>query len=94
MEIKLIIGNEEKTFKAPFISARKLRNTLVISEKVNTEGFNVGLMDEVSEFLVEIYGYKFTSDELLDGYPSNKFFEKALEDMNYIIQGFDNSVKN
>ena len=94
MKINLILNNQEKTFEAPFVSARQLKNTLELSEKVDKEGLTVEVIDKLCTFVVGIYGNQFTVDELLDGYPAQEFFMKALEDMQNIIHGFDKSVKN
>lgn len=93
MQIKLLIGGQEKTFTAPFVSTRRLKETLVLSNKVQN-GFDEKVLDEVGEYLVNIYGKQFTLDELLDGFPANKFFEKALEDMQIVIGNFDEKIKN
>jgi len=93
MKITLIINGEEKTFTAPFISTRKLKKTLALSEKVNN-GFSVETIDEIAEYIADIYGNQFTQNDVLDGFPGNEFFNKALEDMEAIIEGFNNKVKN
>ena len=93
MKITLKINNEDKTYVAPFISARKLKETLKLSNKVQN-GFTEELMDELAEYEVGLYGNQFTSDDLLDGYPSNEFFNKVLEDIEVVIGDFNASVKN
>lgn len=93
MEITLLIDGKEKTFTAPFVSTRKLKDTLKLSEKV-AAGFTSEVVDETAEYMCDIYGHKFTSDELLDGYPAQKYFSKVLEDMSAIINGFNEAVKN
>ena len=93
MEITLLINGKEKTYKAPFISARNLKKTLQLSEKVQS-GITDEIMDELAEYEVSLYGNQFTSDELLDGYEASKFFKKVLEDLEKVIGEFDLSVKN
>jgi len=93
MEITLLIDGKEKTFTAPFISTRKLKDTLKLSEKV-AEGFTSEVVDETAEYMCDIYGKKFTVDNLLDGFPAQKYFNKVLEDMTAIINGFNEVVKN
>lgn len=93
MEIVLKIDDKDTKFIAPFVSARKLKDTLKLSEQVQ-KGFTVEIMDELAEFEVGLYGDKFTIDELLDGYPAGKFFDKVLEDMQVVIGNFNTSVKN
>lgn len=93
MEIILKINNEDKKFIAPFVSTRRLKETLKLSEKVQ-EGFTLEIMDEVAEYEVSLYGNQFTVDDLLDGYPAENFFNKVLEDMENVVGQFNESVKN
>lgn len=93
MEITLLINGEEKTFKAHFISARKLKEAFSLTEKAQ-EGLDRKFLDDTSKFMVDIYGNQFTEDELLDGYDATKFFEKVLKDLQYILAGFSEKTKN
>ncbi|MEG2787344.1 MAG: hypothetical protein RR942_05930 [Romboutsia sp.] len=97
MKIELIINNEEKTFTAPFISARKLKETIKLSKKlqvVEKEGFDESIMDELVAYEVKLYGDAFTADELLDGYSGSEFFEKILSDINSVVGSFGTALKN
>ncbi|MBY6758636.1 hypothetical protein HYH82_15190 [Clostridium botulinum] len=93
MTITLLIDGKEKIFKAPFISTRRLKETLSLSEKI-CDGITVETIDEVAEHLVEIYGEQFTIDELYDGFPANEFANKAIEDMQRVLGNFEDKVKN
>lgn len=93
MKINLIIDNKEKTFIAPFISTRRLKETLALSNKVQ-HGFDEKVLDELGIYLVNLYGKQFTLDDLLDGFPSSEFFNKALDDMQKVIGDFNLQIKN
>lgn len=93
MKITLRINKEEKTFTAPFVSARKLKETIKLSVKVQN-GVGEELMDELIDYEVSLYGNQFTADELLDGYPSSGFFNKIFEDLENVIGEFNTSIKN
>lgn len=93
MKIKLRINGEDKTFTAPFISARKLKDSFALSKKVQGE-FDENTLDEVGNYLVNIYGNQFTLDQLYDGFPADQFLNKALEDMQKVMGVFDEKVKN
>lgn len=93
MKIVLKINNEDKTFVAPFISARRLKDTFALSQKIQN-GINENILDEVGTYLVNVYGKQFTLDELYDGLPANAFINKAVKDMQEVIGNFDNVVKN
>lgn len=93
MKIVLKINNEDKTFIAPFVSARRLKDTLNLSNKIQKK-FDENILDEVAVYLTEIYGKQFTVDQLYDGLPANEFLNKAIEDMQEIIGDFDKKIKN
>ncbi|EPY2274469.1 phage tail assembly chaperone G [Clostridium sporogenes] len=93
MEITLKIDDNDKIFIAPFVSTRKLKETLVLSKKVQN-GFDEKVLDELGNYIVGLYGNQFTLDELLDGFPANKFFGKAIEDLQTVVGNFDDKVKN
>ncbi|MBA4509927.1 hypothetical protein H1057_18070 [Clostridium sporogenes] len=93
MEITLKIDNKDKTFVAPFIGARMLKRSLGLSKKFQG-GIDESIMDEIATYLVDVYGKQFTMDELYDGFPSDKFFNKAFEDLNEVIGGLEEKVKN
>lgn len=92
--ITLQNGDREKKFVAPFVSARKLRQTIELSksmEKASMEGEDI---DKLAAYLVDLYGNQFTIDELLDGYPSQEFMLKAVEDMQKVIGDLEGKIKN
>ncbi|EPY2286136.1 phage tail assembly chaperone G [Clostridium sporogenes] len=94
MEITLKIDDKDKTFVAPFIGARMLRKSFALSNKINEVGIDESIIDDVAMYLVNIYGQQFTIDELYDGFPAQEFFTKAFEDLNVVIGGFEEKVKN
>lgn len=94
MEITLNIEGKEKKFIAPPVSARRIKDALRLSQKLEQGEINENTIDDLSEFLVGIYGKQFTLDELLDGYPANDFIGKMLRDVNDVIGDFDEAVKN
>ncbi|AUN19044.1 hypothetical protein RSJ22_17630 [Clostridium botulinum] len=93
MEITLKIDDKDKTFIAPFIGARMLKRSLALSKKFQG-GMDESIMDEIATYLVDVYGKQFTMDELYDGFPAKKFFNKAFEDLNEVIGGLEEKVKN
>lgn len=93
MKITLLINGKEKTFIAPFVSTRRLREALSLS-KLLQKGVDEEGLDKLGEYMVSIYGNQFNLDELLDGFPAEKFVSKIVEDMEKIIGDFTNKVKN
>lgn len=93
MKITLKINEEDRQFTAPFVSTRKLKDTLKLSNKVNT-GFTEDILDELIDYEVSLYGNQFTIDDLLDGFAAGDFFNKILEDMQTVLGNFDSATKN
>lgn len=91
MEITLMIDGNEKVFKAPFVSARRLREAFELKEKYN-KLLTANGIDELVDFEVEVYGKQFTRDQFYDGFPSDKVFEKVLSDMGCIIDGMNEKL--
>lgn len=94
MQIKLIINGKEKSFTAPFVSARRLKDTFALKAKFENGIDEEKMIDEAGNYLINIYGKQFSMDELLDGFPANKFFTQAVEDMQRVMGDLDDSVKN
>lgn len=73
MEITLKqVGNGEKTYKAPFVSARMLRKTIEMGQMQakGKENFAVEDLDIMVDFIVDLFGKQFTRDEVYDGIAS------------------------
>ncbi|MGG7163793.1 phage tail assembly chaperone G [Clostridium ihumii] len=93
MKITLLIDGKEKTFIAPFVSTRRLKETLALS-KLMERGVNSDSIDTLGEYMVDVYGKQFTIDELLDGFPASEFIDKVVEDMEKVIGSFEKKLKN
>ena len=85
MEIKLMVDNKEKTYVSDFISARMLRRTLEISEKVNFNDMKAEELDTMVDFIVELFKDKFTRDEVYDGLASNKLIPTITRCINEVV---------
>lgn len=85
MEIKLIVDNKEKTYVADFISARMLRRTLEISEKVNFNDMKAEELDTMVDFIVELFKSQFTRDEVYDGLASNELIPTITRCINEVV---------
>lgn len=93
LSITLQIDGKEKIFTTSFISAKKLRKTLVISTKVG-KSLTPEDLDELVEYEVDLYGNQFTVDEFYDGIEANLILRKALEDINNVINGLSKKLDN
>lgn len=93
IKITLNIDEKEKTFAVPFIKARMLKRTLAISKEFDKD-FSEESLDKIVDYEVELYGNQFTSDELYDGYPSDKLFNKVLEDIDSVMGNMNSKLNN
>ena len=94
MEITLKIDGKNKTFLAPFISARKLKATLAMSKKFDKDNFSEESLDELINYEVELYGKQFTSDEMYDGFPANELFNKVFVDIDAVMGDMTGKLNN
>ncbi|MNB67231.1 hypothetical protein D3C81_309320 [compost metagenome] len=72
MEIKLRVGDKEKTFTKDFISGRMLRRTIEINKKTNLGDLDAAGLDMVADYIAETFGGQFTRDEVYDGLSSHE----------------------
>lgn len=64
----------KKTFTAVSPKARVIRTAIDITERIDNEGINTALLDEMVDLVVGIFGHKFTADNLWDGIDADKLF--------------------
>lgn len=95
MNITLKIEDKEKIFSSGFVSTRKLKKALELTKDIDKITQNADVAFNIlAEFMLELYNHQFTIDELLDGYPANEFFKKAIEDLQSIVGDFNLSLGN
>lgn len=89
MKIKIEINDELKTFETLKLRGRAFRRLLEVQdilEDANAKGtFSTGHFDLMMEFIVECFGNKFTTEELLDGVELediNLHFQTLAEEIN------------
>lgn len=78
MEIKLFIGEEEKTFVVPFIKGRMFRRVLEISNKHDLNNVTPEILDVLVDFVVECFNGKFSREEFYDGIDAENMIETIL----------------
>ena len=80
MKITLRINDKEKTFQAPFVKARILKNYLKLQKDNNLDDIrDPETLDEIIGLMVEAYDGQFTIDEVWDGVESKKLTPLILE---------------
>ena len=93
MIIKLIINEKERTFKAGFISGRRLRETMDMSEKLEGKKQNGETLDSMVDYLVNLFGKQFTRDEFYDGIASDKILSTFTECVQGVMGNLANKSK-
>ena len=79
MELVLKIDGQDITFVAPFLSGRKLRDTVEMSDKLQKEEMTVEQVDSMADYVAYIYGAQFTRDQFYDGIASDQVLPKLTE---------------
>lgn len=85
MKITLKINNKDKEFMTPFISGRKLRDTFAVSKKVEKLSQDETMLDEMVNYIVDIFGKQFTLDEFYDGIEANKIISTFTDLVEEIV---------
>jgi hypothetical protein len=93
MELKLNINGLDTTFVTPFLSARKLRETIVISEKLQKEEMTPEQVDTMADYVVDIFGNKFTRDQLYDGLASNELLPTITNCISTVMGNLNTKVE-
>jgi hypothetical protein len=85
MKITLKIDGKDKTFTAPFISGRTLKETLEFQENLEKSAMASTILDDMVNFLVKLFGSQFTSDQYYDGIDYSKFYSTIGDCINEIL---------
>ncbi len=72
MDITLKIDGKEKTYTAGFISARMVRRTIEVSQGIDFENISPEGLDRLIDYIVELFGNRFTRDDVYDGLASKE----------------------
>lgn len=93
MIIKLLINGEEKTFKVNFISGKKLRDTMAMSEEMEGKLQTATVLDEMVDYLVALFDKQFTRDEFYNGIESDKMMDTFTECVRGVVGKVENKSK-
>ncbi|MDY7222089.1 phage tail assembly chaperone G [Halalkalibacterium halodurans] len=68
MEVTLVQDGEKKTYFSPdFISGRMMRRAMEIRKEMDLSFLGPEELDEVVDYLCEVFGNQFTRDQVYDG---------------------------
>lgn len=85
MNITLNISGEDKTFSVFFIPAKHMRKALQIRNKINLSNLSIEELDELSNFIVELFDNQFSYEELWDGLSYDEFVKVIIEDIFFYV---------
>lgn len=91
MEVTIKINGKDKTFKTNFISARMFKKTEELQRRAeNKEDID---LDEIVQYIVDVYGNQFTVDEFYDGVDVADIFPIYLDTINAVIDKFRSKIQ-
>lgn len=90
-ESKPIPVLEDKEFLSPFISGRKLQETVIMGDKIQT-GSNADTIGSMAGYISNIFGYQFTKDQALDGLSSIDLISEFTRCIQEVTGGLNEKV--
>ena len=96
IEIKLEIEGKEKIFsctKVKGILLRKTAEVMKVFEKMSNE-FNPDILDELVNYVVEVFGSQFTKEEFYDGIDLDEMVLTIQNVANEIMEKATSKLKN
>jgi len=81
----LVLGS--KTYTANKVKTRMLRRAIEINEKIDYSNLKVKDLDELVDFVCELYGNEFTRDTFYDELEADKLVQTLTESINGILGG-------
>lgn len=89
--MEIILNN--KTYVMPKVKTRMLRKAIEINENIDFNNMKTKDLDGLVDFIVELYGDKFTRDNFYDGLDADKLVETLNNSINGIVGNLGNKLK-
>lgn len=87
MNLELLIDGKKKTFKLPsFIPGRMVRKAVSFT-KMDLANISDENLDEMVEYVANVYGEKFTIDEFYDGIDAREMMDAIANTIQGIVNG-------
>ena len=83
----------DKTYTTGFISARMVRRTLEVTEKVNFDEMSADELDEMIGYVVVLFNNQFTIDDVYDGLESKELLPTITRCINEVVGGIGGVTK-
>ena len=91
MKVTIKIEGQNKTFTADFISGRMFRKTIEIQKKLG-KSIDVDVLDDLVNYVVELFNKQFTADEFYDGIDARKLIDTVVDCINGIMNDSGEAV--
>lgn len=85
MNITLMKNGETKTYTQLFVSARYMRKALELRIKMNLNNLSLEDVDTVVNFVVDVFGNQFTSEDVYDGLAYDELIKTVFEDVFMVV---------
>lgn len=100
--VKKVDGEQQleyKTYPYPiFVKGGVVKEALTLGAELEKpeNGLSADLLDELADFVVELYGKQFTRDELIDGIQANDLIQTLMKPLREIVIGkqVENETEN
>lgn len=80
-----------KTYTQEFISGRMFRRTIEM-QKLLKSGVDVGTLDQLANYVCEVFGKQFTLDQLYDGVAAGRLIPTISDCINAVVSGASESI--
>ncbi|CAH0435507.1 hypothetical protein CQ395_08735 [Clostridium neonatale] len=75
----------DRTYVMPKVKTRMLRKAVEVNEKIDFNNLKTKDLDELIDFVVDLYGNQFTRDEFYDELDADKLIETLNSSINGIV---------
>lgn len=89
--MEIVLNN--KTYVMPKVKTRMLRKAIEINENIDFSNMKTKDLDGLVDFVVELYGNKFTRDYFYDGLDADKLIETLNNSINGIVGNLGDKLK-
>lgn len=83
----------DKTYVMSKVKTRMLRKAIEINEKIDFNNLKTKDLDGLVDFVVELYGNKFSRDDFYDGLDADKLIETLNNSINGIVGTMGNKLE-
>lgn len=87
MKLELLINSKKTMFHTGFISGMIFRNAIQIQKRVQNDGLEIELLDDLVAFVVNVFGSQFTIDQFYEGVEATKIFDTIMDIILFCING-------